>query len=195
MEEEILISFEWSASDYNLDQLPDVYYLLQADLTANDWEDPESIRELVETRSTAFEMTVGEMNELLIRMGLSPGDMEHVSFRLRSFVTKATEHTWVYSDPIDIAMTPYEATLEVDILYVPGSYQGWDPSNESTVVYSLGLDDMYEAYLYFDEEGTEYKLQKRPTGTTIGVMMPVTEHLIQVAATLLPERLASTAST
>ncbi len=162
MEEEPLFVFEWHPSDYNLDKLPDVNYLLQTDLIANNWDDPESIRDLVETRSTSFEMTVGEMNELLIRMGVSPGTEGEVSFRLLSFVTKATQHTWVYSDPVNLKFTPYEATLEVDILYVPGSYQGWDPSNENTVVYSLGLDGKYEAYLYFAGDEEEYKFTEGP---------------------------------
>lgn len=162
MEQEPLFAFEWSASDYKLDQLPAVFYLLQADLTASNWEDQESIRDLVETRNTSYEMTVGEMNELLIRMGLSPGEEDHVSFRIVSFITKATEHTWVFSEPVDLAMTPYEATLEVDILHVPGSYQGWDPSNEHTVVYSIGLDGKYEAYIYFGEDETQYKFTEGP---------------------------------
>lgn len=162
-EHDTLFVFEWSASDYNLDQLPAVFYLLQADLTGNEWEDEDSIRDLVETRNTVYEMTVGEMNELLIRMGLSPGEEDHVSFRLLSFVTKATDHTWVFSDPVDLAMTPFEATLEVDILHVPGSYQGWDPSNEQTVVYSVGLDNKYEGYIFFAEEGTQYKFTEGPS--------------------------------
>jgi len=47
------------------------------------------------------------------------------------------------------------------LLYVPGSYQDWDPSNDSTVLASVNDDGAYEGYLYMDA-GTQFKFTPQP---------------------------------
>lgn len=37
------------------------------------------------------------------------------------------------------------------LLNVPGSYQGWDPANNTTVLASTGSNEVYEGFLYFAE--------------------------------------------
>ncbi|GMT44352.1 MAG: hypothetical protein IEMM0006_0184 [bacterium] len=49
------------------------------------------------------------------------------------------------------------------LLHVPGSYQGWDPANNKTVIASVKSDGKYEGYLYFPDAGTQFKFVK---GTT-----------------------------
>lgn len=156
-EDEVLFTFDWSAASYPLENLPEVRYLLQADITANNWENPESIRDIADTRSTSYEITVYQMNQLLTRMGVEPFETGEVSFRVRAFLTTASDHTWLHSDPADVSITTYEAMPDFDILFVPGGYQGWDVGNESTVLYSPGGEDTYEGYLYFPEPDTEFK--------------------------------------
>jgi len=48
------------------------------------------------------------------------------------------------------------------VIYVPGSHQGWDPSNTSTVLASVNSDGKYEGYLYFAEAGTQFKFCEGP---------------------------------
>lgn len=48
------------------------------------------------------------------------------------------------------------------VLYVPGSYQGWDPSNESTVLGSVNSDGNYEGYLNFPDANTMFKFTTMP---------------------------------
>ncbi len=156
-EENVLFTFEWAAANYPLENLPEVRYLLQIDKTANNWEEPDSIRDITDTRSTSYEVTVSQMNQLLTRMGVEPFETGEVSFRVRAFLTTASEQTWLYSTSVDVDMTTYEQITEPDTLYVPGSYQGWDPGNSSTVLYSPERDGLYEGYLYFAEPDTEFK--------------------------------------
>ncbi len=156
-ETNVLFAFEWSPADYQLAAAPDVRYLLQADLTANNWENPETIRDVVETRANVHEITVGGMNRLLTQMGIEPFDTGEVSFRLRAFLTRASEYTWLYSTPINLSITTYEQLVDPDILFVPGSWQGWDIDNTNTVLYSPDRDDLFEGYLYFSEPDTELK--------------------------------------
>lgn len=156
-EENELFAFEWSAADYKEGGLPETRYLLQAVFTELGWEDEDNIRDVESTSSTSHSMTVSQMNQLLTQMGVEPEDTEDVSFRVISFLTRASEHTWLYSEPIDLTFTTYEQVTDPDILNVPGSYQGWDPENDQTVVYSPEQDDLFEGYVYLDEDETEYK--------------------------------------
>ncbi|GAB4406753.1 MAG: hypothetical protein OHK0039_08660 [Bacteroidia bacterium] len=47
------------------------------------------------------------------------------------------------------------------VLYVPGSYQGWDPANATTVLASAASDGKYEGYFWFDAN-TEFKFTDGP---------------------------------
>jgi len=49
------------------------------------------------------------------------------------------------------------------VLYVPGSYQGWDPSKTTTVIASVKGDGKYEGYLYFADAGTQFKFTDGPS--------------------------------
>lgn len=51
------------------------------------------------------------------------------------------------------------------VIYVPGSYQGWDPANTTTVMASANSDGTYEGYFYFDA-GTQFKFTDGPSWTT-----------------------------
>ncbi len=69
------------------------------------------------------------------------------------------EMVWTLGEPYEASI---ERTGDIDqdgapFLNVPGSYQGWDPTNDQTVVYSSGQDDMFEGYQYFNANETEYK--------------------------------------
>ncbi|MEY4260755.1 MAG: hypothetical protein RL656_1728 [Bacteroidota bacterium] len=46
-------------------------------------------------------------------------------------------------------------------LFIPGSYQKWDPSNANTVITSPGNNDKYEGYFWFDGN-TEFKINAGP---------------------------------
>jgi hypothetical protein len=52
-------------------------------------------------------------------------------------------------------------TANYSVVYVPGAYQGWDPSNTTTVVTSVGNDKTYEGY-FFLEANTEFKFTDGP---------------------------------
>jgi hypothetical protein len=45
---------------------------------------------------------------------------------------------------------------------VPGSYQGWDPANTTTVLASVLNDGNFEGYLYFPDANTEFKFCVNP---------------------------------
>ena len=57
---------------------------------------------------------------------------------------------------------PPRHTRSYPVLYVPGSYQGWDPANTSTVLASVASDGNFEGYLNFPDANTEFKFCTTP---------------------------------
>ncbi len=52
-------------------------------------------------------------------------------------------------------------------IYVPGSYQGWNPADGSTILTSSNSNGVYEGYLYFPEDTNYFLLTTSPDWTTI----------------------------
>ena len=63
----------------------------------------------------------------------------------------------------EVTPTPNRMWSENDypLIYCPGSYQGWDPANDSTVIASVNDDGLFEGYLYFIEP-SEFKFTPAP---------------------------------
>jgi hypothetical protein len=57
---------------------------------------------------------------------------------------------------------PPKSTKAYTLLYVPGSYQGWDPANTFTVLASVNNDGNFEGYLNFTDAGTQFKFCQNP---------------------------------
>ncbi|MDA3929977.1 MAG: RagB/SusD family nutrient uptake outer membrane protein [Prolixibacteraceae bacterium] len=62
-----------------------------------------------------------------------------------------------YASEKSATIAPYKSVADYPILYCPGSYQGWDAANTSTVVYSRNSDNTFEGYLYFAADGEKFK--------------------------------------
>ncbi|MGF7140348.1 RagB/SusD family nutrient uptake outer membrane protein [Roseimarinus sediminis] len=62
-----------------------------------------------------------------------------------------------YADAGKSVVVPMKSTAAYPVLYVPGSYQGWDAANTSTVVYSRESNNQYEGYIYINEDGAQFK--------------------------------------
>ncbi|MBK8556955.1 MAG: SusF/SusE family outer membrane protein [Lewinellaceae bacterium] len=71
-----------------------------------------------------------------------------------------------YSSPITLKITPYTVVIVYPQLQVPGAYQGWDPGNNNTVIFSVRSDGKYEGYLYFPDPNTEFKYTDGPSWDT-----------------------------
>ncbi|HPT14470.1 MAG TPA: RagB/SusD family nutrient uptake outer membrane protein [Bacteroidales bacterium] len=59
-----------------------------------------------------------------------------------------------------ISPIPHPRKAAYPLLNCPGSYQGWDPAKETTVLASVNGDGRYEGYLYFADGGTQFKFAK-----------------------------------
>lgn len=121
-----LANFEWTPTQYNLDNLETTKYVLQMDLAGNNFADPS---DLASTEGTSFGITVGTMNNLLLSVfELSADEAHTLELRVRSFINQVTDYSEVYSEVVTINITPYDDQVYVKPIYLLGSGTtiGWD---------------------------------------------------------------------
>lgn len=141
---ESALTINWTAVKYPIEA--PVTYTLQLDvpadtLTATPWSKAASVEvgEDVYTKS----LTVKELNDIAVSLGFKT-DKADLVVRVRAFVDR-----YIYSAPMAIAVTPYVPIPPAPVipsLWVPGAYQGWNPSTAPTLG-SVNHDNVYEGYV------------------------------------------------
>lgn len=157
---ELFPKFSWSAAEYGFDAA--VTYTLELDKAGNGFKEPLAVG-----ATTALEInnvTKGKINSLLIGKSLPGGEVADIEFRVAAKINP--DVPVVYSQPLTLKITPYEAVIIYPQLQVPGSYQGWDPTNNKTVIFAAKSDEKYEGYVYIKDDNAEYKFTKGPAWTT-----------------------------
>lgn len=134
-------------------------YALEFDKAGNNFASPKSV---VAESSLKKALDVATLNTLLLQLGLEPGKEAAVEVRLRANamgVSGANDKVEpLYSNKLDLLVTPYSAVKEPGFIYVPGAYQGWDPGTAVSLI-SVEDDGVYEGYVTFpDAESLEFKI-------------------------------------
>jgi hypothetical protein len=88
-------------------------------------------------------------------MGL-PADKE-ASLDLRVTATVSDKVPALVSAITTIKVTPFEKYIPFTFLQVPGNYQGWNPADSTTEIFSVKANKVYEGYVYFSDPATQYK--------------------------------------
>jgi hypothetical protein len=96
-----------------------------------------------------------DLNTLLNGMGLIPGTASAIAIRIKADVNQyngaASTISAVYSNTIAVTVTPYGLSL-----YIPGAYQGWDPSSAPLLNLLYQTPGIYEAYEYMPGSSQQY---------------------------------------
>jgi starch-binding outer membrane protein SusE/F len=151
----VLTGFSWTEADFGYPAA--ITYALQVDKGGNDFATPYT---LYSTSNLEARMTVGELNNKLLTFGL-PGDWtSDVEFRLVASVSDKVDAQT--SAKVAAKVTTYDVVVEYPKLFMPGSYQGWNAGDETTVVYSVKDNGRYQGYFWFPDETTEFKFTKVP---------------------------------
>ena len=110
-------------------------------MSYNGGESIEVASGLTETTCTK---TVDEWNELVVSAGAPEATAADIQF----VVTAVSEINpeGLPSDPITVNVTTYLATYP-DIIYVVGSFQGWDIKTAKPIAHSTLTKGLYEAYV------------------------------------------------
>jgi hypothetical protein len=160
---ELVSIFSWTAADFGFQA--GVNYTLELDKAGNNFADPITVGSI-----NALELgnvTQDKLNNILIAGKDLPGDeFSNVEFRVVARVGTAEDLPVLTSPTVTLQIRPYTVVINYPFLHVPGSYQGWNPADSTTVVYAPRSDEKYEGYLYYNDGGAKYKFTKGPTWAT-----------------------------
>lgn len=155
----IMTMFIWSKADFGYQAA--ISYQVEMDVAGNSFNGAVT---LGSTTKDTLAVTVEKVNNILLAKEL-PGETP-VNVEVRVIATVSSEVEKLISAPITLTITPYTVVINYPQLQVPGSYQGWDPANNSTVIWSVKSDDKYEGYLNFPDPDTEFKYTLGPSWDT-----------------------------
>ncbi|MCC8410670.1 SusE domain-containing protein [Mucilaginibacter sp. UR6-1] len=137
------VTFTWNKADYGYNAA--VLYTLQIDKKGNKFA---SAREYALDGTAALEQkfTVGDLNNALVLMGLTPGAEAELEVRVKSELR--TNVDTLFSNVIAVKATPYAVIVNYPSLYVPAAYQGWTPATAEKIASVLDNKE-YEGYINF----------------------------------------------
>jgi hypothetical protein len=153
----LLPAITWSAADFGFPA--GTAYLIELDIAGNNFSEPIALANV--NALSLDDLTQGELNNILLAKNLegeTPADVE-----LRVTATVSQEVQSLVSDPVTITVIPYTGTVIIPQLQVPGSYQGWDPANNNTTIFSPKSDNRYEGYLNIQDANAFYKYTQGPS--------------------------------
>ncbi|AGA79087.1 hypothetical protein Echvi_2848 [Echinicola vietnamensis DSM 17526] len=151
--EELVFAYE--KTDYGFPAA--ATYTAQLDFPENDFAEP---MDLASSAAAEMMLTYEAFNQKLLAKGLLPGEEASIALRIKSTINKSVMDK--FSEVIQMQVTPYEVALEYPRLYLPGDYQGWDPANENTVIYSVKSDNVYEGFIHVLGGSGEFKINEMP---------------------------------
>lgn len=149
---ETVITYTWDAASFG--SKPVVSYTLQL-IPAADTADWSASKAYLAGSETSFGFVGKDLNTLLNGMGLTPGATTPVAVRVKAEVNQyngaASTIQPVYSNTVVVNFTTYGLSL-----YIPGAYQGWDPSSAPLLNLLYQTPGIYEAYEYMPGSGQQY---------------------------------------
>lgn len=154
-EAEEMLVFEVSQANFGMDG--QVTYNIEIDRAGNNFSSPVIVGS---GTSTTVEVKVGELNRRVLAEGVEPGTAGEIEFRVRSVIDRNLRD--IVGSPVTINVTPYSDAVDLPILRIPGDYQGWNPGNDNTVIFSANSDDVYEGYLHILSGSGEFKFITGP---------------------------------
>ncbi|MFN3802982.1 SusE domain-containing protein [Belliella pelovolcani] len=151
------IVFNVSSVDFGV-SVSEVTYTIQIDAAGNNFAAPVAVGS---SPTTTVEVNIDELNRRAVAKGLEAEVAGNIEFRVSATTTRAGLPT-VNGDAVTISITPYSTEVELPFLRVPGDYQGWNPGNDNTIIYSESSDDVYEGFVHILSGSGEFKFITGP---------------------------------
>lgn len=146
----------WSAADYGFQAA--VNYKVELDRAGNNFAEPAVIANVT---STSAVITQGDLNNILLAKELEGETPADVDIRVIAIVNPDVDPDT--SAVVTFTVIPYSSTVVIPQLQVPGSYQGWAPSDSTTAVYSPKSNNLYEGYVNFNVDNAFFKYTVGPS--------------------------------
>lgn len=153
------LEVNWSDPDLARDGI--ITYTLQLDTVGGEFARPVEV-ELENESEIAY--SVADLNSLLVSKFKIAPEVSHIVYvRVKAAISSNIDP--VYSNVVELSVTPYTDAVELPALWVPGAHQGWAPA-EAPRVFSLEDDGIYTGYVYFPA-GNEFKFTSAPNWDNI----------------------------
>lgn len=159
-DKDVPVVYTWTPADFGAQVV--ITYTLEVDVQGNNFADALALGTV--NNSTTLSITTGDLDSKLLGFELAPSiqvtplDLE---FRVKATINENVDP--VYSSLVAQNITPYYVKIIYPVLFVPGSYQGWNPADSSTSIPSLKQNNYYEGYLWFDIDAAEFKYTQGPS--------------------------------
>lgn len=111
---------------------------------------------------TSFSMTVDALNEAAISAGAAEGAESELKFKVYACCESIPDG--VVSNEAKIKVTTYVATFP-DTMWLPGSYQGWDPAKAPSLKQSAKTKGQYQGFVDLttsDGSDVQFKFSPNP---------------------------------
>ncbi len=156
---DVPIIYTWSPADFGAQLV--VTYNVQIAKAGTDFAEPISLGTVINNDTLSI-LTV-DLNNKLLAMLADPEIPEPLALDFRVIATVNTNVNTAISGSVGQTITPYYVKIVYPLLFVPGSYQGWNPADSSTSIASLKSNDMYEGYIWFETDNVEFKYTQGPS--------------------------------
>ncbi|ANH82865.1 hypothetical protein A8C56_19410 [Niabella ginsenosidivorans] len=123
-------------------------YILQISVAGHDFKSDSLIELDLDRKALKKTFTAQELNLLLLKEFLPPGKTGNYEFRIRTSAGN------VYSNVVPLTITTYQA---IAWAYVPGAYQGWEPSTADSLISATG-NGIYTGTILFTPGNLEFKI-------------------------------------
>jgi hypothetical protein len=157
--DQALPDITWTAADYGFEA--GTSYKVEVDVAGKNFAEAVVLG-IVNKESLTI--TQGDLNNILLSKELEGETPVDIEFRVTATVNSDVQP--LVSDAVGITVIPYSANVVIPQLQVPGSYQGWAPSDSTTAVYSPKSNGLYEGYIYFGIDDAKYKYTVGPSWDT-----------------------------
>ena len=148
-----VVTMSWTPSDYGFKAA--VSYTVQVAKAGAGFV---NAKEINLGAATQLKYTGAELNQLALLQGIIPANAGKLEVRVKSSLTDSLV---IYSDKLDLTVTPYKVIINYPSLWVPGDYDGWDAGSAAKVSSKLG-NGIYEGYVNFPAGMLLFKYTSEP---------------------------------
>ncbi len=147
------ITYTWTAAQFGQPLV--VTYLVEMDMAGNNFKNAipvVQVNSLLQSSINTY-----DLNQKILPMEYDPKNPTPINleFRVSSIINQNIAP--LYSVVIPQTITPYFVKIVYPILFVPGSYQGWNPADSSTTIASVTSNGKYEGYIWMGIDNALFK--------------------------------------
>ena len=147
------VTYTWSASNFGQPLV--VNYTVQMYMAGNNFKN--AIPVVMVNSLLQSSINTYDLNQKILPMEYDPKNPVPINLEFRIMAIINPNLDPLYSAVIPQSITPYFVKIVYPILFVPGSYQGWNPADSSTTIASKTSNGKYEGYIWFGIDGALFK--------------------------------------